>query len=234
MPFASALIRQSQHDTLVLYMHTAEWQIFHALTSFSVPSLPMKAVTLPSPPIALGSLRRLLTVPARGRPISWSLVASMPSKADEAKSKTPLVGWATAPITPLPTPLKKPAGHTCVLKSADTLADAFNSSMPSHADKQTCKCELNHCCSGPSELGHWCNGPGGLPCNMSRPYTRCSLVRQHLNEWQQRPQEQKQHSSKFRKQPASQVGSEVGTASKRYIFTLSPQPVGIEVDSLAA
>ena len=68
----------------------------------------MKAVTLPSPPIALGRRKRLLVVPALGLPISWSLVASMPSKAEEAKSRPPLIGWAMAPTTPFPTPLKKP------------------------------------------------------------------------------------------------------------------------------
>jgi len=33
----------------------------------------------------------------------------MPSKAEEAKSRPPLMGWAMAPTTPFPTPLKKPA-----------------------------------------------------------------------------------------------------------------------------
>ena len=78
----------------------------------------MKAVTLPSPPMALGSLRRLLVVPALGRPISWSLVASMPSKAEEAKSKPPLSGCAMAPTTPLPTPLKKPTAQHGMLPSS--------------------------------------------------------------------------------------------------------------------
>jgi hypothetical protein len=78
------------------------------LTAVSEPSR-MKGCSLASPPMTRGSRRRASSVPARGRPSSRSLLASSPSMAEENRSRPPLTGAATAPTSPSPTPLTKPA-----------------------------------------------------------------------------------------------------------------------------
>lgn len=77
----------------------------------SLPSERTNGSSLRSPPMARGRRRRLT---ARGRllrrPRMVLLLASMPSKAEDMKSRAPLTGCAAAPTSPWPSPLTKPAG----------------------------------------------------------------------------------------------------------------------------